>query len=1789
MPELIATLFLVVRLWCVKVRQRSDCTRSAEEEESTITPQQVAGRLGLVTDYGKLPQQFPFHEELFVPVPHLRRQLLQRISTGGITVLAGGPGAGKSWELTALMRRLRATGAVVTCHYCYLAPGDSHVQSRITLNAFYSNLVAGIVDAMPELRDANEARYAAGAKELQGLLNEAARLRPEQRLVVIVDGLDHIARVLRDTGTISADDTQIARDLLALTLPRSVSVIVGSQPGDHITQLAAAGTVLTVPPWDDAGVRAFVRLSSLRPKLAQRRIGRKVLVALIAELTARSQGNALYCTYLCRELEQRLEADSACDPLTLLRTLPASNGSLATYYEFLLGGLDEGAAMVAEAMGLIDFAVTPAELVEVFPILQGRAELFLRRVAPILEQTRGRGGLRIYHESFRRHILDKTRQETGGFGPNLRPVIEWLERRGFIADARAYRFLLPNLVRAERSAEVLRLIGRDFVVASASAGHPSGAIDANLTLFATAAAAAQDFPMLIRAAELARAAGTLNDNLQDYLEYGSTFATIFGVDRLVELLTFDGAPTLKVADGLKLCSLCADAGGSPPWQAYLSKPLPTDNQQQDMQVEMAKFHGLVKAGAGKRLRQRVLKWLRRIGDKADRRYLENLVRRWREVAGPNDLQALRREAKCSGEVAVAFDLEFARSTGSVTLRKAAATRAGRATKHPARAIEALRLGAAPARLAHLAVRLEEHSIGIGGRGLTAPEPLERWISGVRIAAFVQPRVLAAERIRIGGAGWYRYWLAFVITLAEIERRSIRRPDEAADDVVDALRELTVDTHPFRGKPRACDLFHATLSISDSFHRALALLQTPQQWRSALNSLKAVSSGTTTRIDRSQVGPLTPSRLFALVAPFAERPDLRDLLRRAIEPLVDRQHLANIYNEIAADEMSFASLLVKIGDQAGAKVYWQKACLNLCAYGMRKDVTIYEVLDNVRALERAGKPAVLERLARLQPLVFAVVSHTDGRETSHSVSKWFRKLTATDEIAAASVLGRSMADEGGRIDYRLEEGLEHWTKVAGDFATGWRNRLELLTEGPSDLDIVRARLARIEALHSTDPGEATLDLQLLAATVHGDPMALPRESYALLRDFAAAHGMNLPSGQPDVTFPARADDRIPHELDPVRPPLDWPAPASPADMLRQMREVLGRHETTNQQLLDYCRPSFRDWADTHHAELDEVLSAIARGNRFGDRAGLLADLGADLEASGKAELAARALTLAYACYRGGGGWLSFGGEEHENLLIRALRSSRPVTLVVLANEIAQRSGAWGITRHIVGFFGRHDDINLAVAMWDEACAMIAYRLPGQEQAVGPFVRFDPAQTPAWSREDAALFLILARIAHPEKRRKTNALAQAAWLVERQRERCAPAFRGMLQAGPCFTHQLWLVQLLGQFEAAPYALSHTLAAELNTLVGSGKAATELLAQRLLQRAHLPVTGTVVRNRPIITGTLSAEEKRRTLSLDDDKVVPKVEALWPEFGDLVAGRFEIVVRSSDDHNQRIKDRWETRTSRVRTTYPAARFHGWEDELFQDALNEVVTGLERYLWSRGEWDEDMWLRLLSWLLPDAEVPMRHVFSRRVRPSWPLPAELTSGVGAVATAPDGELNSWVRLAYFETHLDVGDSTLNEIRTKSEVLAGVVLAETVAPLPATAIPFTGPNCAAWLRPFAPTQPLEVFAGPLASIGAFGDSLAFHKLLAVSPRLLASLELTPRVELGPLDLFDQAGQLAVAFRWWNARPLGDHGFAEENPRLFGGTLLMRPDLFNRIKSTTGLQAFESLSVSFESPEDELSNE
>jgi hypothetical protein len=200
------------------------------------------------------------------------------------------------------------------------------------------------------------------------------------------------------------------------------------------------------------------------------------------------------------------------------------------------------------------------------------------------------------------------------------------------------------------------------------------------------------------------------------------------------------------------------------------------------------------------------------------------------------------------------------------------------------------------------------------------------------------------------------------------------------------------------------------------------------------------------------------------------------------------------------------------------------------------------------------------------------------------------------------------------------------------------------------------------------------------------------------------------------------------------------------------------------------------------------------------------------------------------------------------------------------------------------------------------------------------------------------------------------------------------------------------------------------------------------------------------------------------------------------------------------------------------------------------------------------------------------------VRPSWPVQSELTEGNHPVPTIPDGELSGWSRIAYIETYLDCESST-HEIKRKTRATAGVVLGA----FPKDALPLRKGDDRVWLRRMRPLFPLDVFSGAIAGYSVFGIPFEFHELLGLMPDLAATLELVPPSGIGPLNLFDKMGNLAVAFRWWRCRPLGDHDFADENPRLSGCVLLMRPDLFAQIVTATKLKAYEAISLKVETTE------
>ena len=190
--------------------------------------------------------------------------------------------------------------------------GWGTTSSRPRTESVFGSLLGRVAEYDPELVSEQRPRFAANEQALEDAVAEALKKRPNRRVALIVDGLDHVTRVIAGGPTIDPSFT-LAEALAALALPIGCALIVLSQPGRHLEPLEAAGAVtVPIPSLTDGELRQLAaqlgvvlgdspddsRFSDCSPLLTDKEASDE----FVAILSDRSAGNALYATYLCREV-----------------------------------------------------------------------------------------------------------------------------------------------------------------------------------------------------------------------------------------------------------------------------------------------------------------------------------------------------------------------------------------------------------------------------------------------------------------------------------------------------------------------------------------------------------------------------------------------------------------------------------------------------------------------------------------------------------------------------------------------------------------------------------------------------------------------------------------------------------------------------------------------------------------------------------------------------------------------------------------------------------------------------------------------------------------------------------------------------------------------------------------------------------------------------------------------------------------------------------------------------------------------------------------------------------------------------------------------------------------------------------------------------------------------------------------------------------------------------------------------------------------------------------------------
>ena len=1139
--------------------------------------------------------------------------------------------------------------------------------------------------------------------------------------------------------------------LASIDLPEGTCLLFASQPGTHLDDAnPTAGTTLQVPRMSTAELALLAeRHQVLKDPETGTPISGTDKQAIVDLLDARSNGNALFATYLCRHATGASPlSPTTAAPATVaevverLRQVPDTANDLDAYYQHLLNSLTDGELQAVGALAICDFALTREELGQVLPAFEPVLEGALATLAPVLISLPRAGGLKVHHESLSRYMR---RDKPDAWSNHIRQsAADWLRGRGFFNDTRAFRNLPQLLADLGRYDELAALIDRDFVSNSIAQLQPPEAIKHVLATVANEAQNRRDWKTLITCVEALRAVSVYeNESLPDTLvEYADVVVSILGADNVAERLLYEGRTTFPSRWGLNLCEAVDRAGTPAPWDAYLAarkRESEADNTNYGAESD-GRLHLAEQLG---HLRQRFdadhtidpAKLAKHFDDHGTQPPLDQLVEVFANAVPVEDLlNAARAMTDDLNAATVLITLADLSTTGAPTLpaaidlaREAASRAPGvyitNYLDHGIPAAELLALLALPDLQSEL--RTATQTL-LNDLMAERPEHVRRWLDLLRLAHATDPNLPVAISSEISGPGFYRAWLRFVVDTVGLDEDTANgktTPEAASTAVRIALEQLADQADCFTGSPRAVDLWSIHHLIHEVVERALLVVR-PNDLDEVLAHLTTIGENTTASLmGMAEGGPLATNDLLAILSRVANQIGIEPI-HKLMPVIRSNRYDANTMYSVTADfEIATARICLDAGDRAEADACWRRAAALLCTYGGHKDSTIYEFIDATEDIAAVNIDQGRAALARVQDAAYLAADHSDGRGTNHAPANWWRQAADLDPIAAATSAANTLIREYGYEDYLAHTThtrlLETQTSTADPIALAALR----LTTGPdwrqptTDLAV----LTRLQAELGTSTQSDT------ALVIFANQLAASYDNQALM------YARDLPSGTAPPDLVTAVQD-LGGPAFPPREPRDESSDTTkypPSSTNRDPEALLQMVEASQRPgfvpgakgaalaARDYQDKGYRPDQSTIRYNLDalvntigwrileatttdgaeggrNVLDAVARELRImtaDELFAMLAD-GLALRCDGTIpeleQVSAYAYVLAYTRIRGGGGWQTFAGRERIELWTQA-RALHPDTAddtlaaAIAYNIATERYGLFGVTEAVVAAF------------------------------------------------------------------------------------------------------------------------------------------------------------------------------------------------------------------------------------------------------------------------------------------------------------------------------------------------------------------------------------------------------------------------------------------------------------------------------------------------------------------------
>lgn len=1447
-------------------RALASAATGARAIDGVVARGKLLPELGLVTDFGAVVEGHPVEAAVAVhrggATAEVSKHIEMVTAAGGRVVVTGEPGVGKSWLCEQLADTYRQQGWTVARHHCWLGYDDVNQAERVMTEVVIGSLLRQLEEAVPEATVGLRPRFAATTNALAWAIGRCREIDEEHNVLLIVDGLDHIDRVLGRNTNQAADPSRLLVDeLIGIALPPGVSLLLASQPGPHLDSAVpsggssgsgGAGGPVQMPRMS----RDEVRTLAVKHGLFAAQGGSATIVevderAIVDLVHGRSGGNALYATYLCRHATRvsPLEAAGAApatvnDVVRRLMEVPASANDLDAYYQHLLTGMTDGQLYAIGTLALCDFALSTDELGEVLPAVKPLLEPALDTLASVLNSQPGLGGLRIHHESFRRHIL---RDRDPGWVRSIRQAVgAWLTARGFLADARAFRHLPDLLASLDRYDELRALITPRFVADAIEAFQPPEALKAVVGVVARESQKRLDWPTLITCVETRKSIDTYeSESLTDSIvQYADVVVGILGADVVAERMMYEGRTTFEARWGLRICAAVDRAGVAAPWKAYMdawkfeSERGTRYSSDSDDDLQLALQRGALRLRAQRRdypagFVEEVAAHLQYDHEAS----LDELV----------EVFAAGLPAGVMLEVATVMPDPSKAAQVYLTLADLAA--AGEpglpAASHLAREAWNRAPGLSITRYLKYGIAPTDVLAGMGcadfdgefnavtnavlASGSVKEANVGHWLSLLALAHAVDRSLPLKQLGKLDGPGFYRAWLRYAVAtvgLADDVANDAITSRAASSAVLAALDDLAAHSQsPFIGDPDASNLYFIHPLIHQVIENSLTVVG-PEDLDEALERLISIGDGTTTvtNLGTPPSGPLVTNDLLDILVRASDHIGV-GAVHALLDVVEKRREDTNAgYGQSAAFELACAHICHAAGATAEAAARWHNACHFLSCYGGHKDPTLSELTASLDDIAAADFGVARNCLAKLVDLVYLVVQHTDGRDTSHYVNLWWERAADIDPTAAASdgadVLLGTVGLEDSRAHAAHKHLLAHQVSTGDPIVLaalrltvgiGWRDPStdsELLTRLAGELG-VSSNVDAMLAIVANNVGASYDDQAMLFASSQSSAVVTPELVNAVVTLGGPSFASRTPRLEEDRSSRRWDSESGPDPLELLKRIVSDQRPVVPEG---RAGVVLAVREYQNQRYRD--EPVAPSWTvdglanaigwriiegtSNHGAAAGiELIDGIARELAPYTDNELLAVLGAglalradgqepsDLKNEAKEELknelrkvAAYCLALAYIRIRGGGGWRAFAGRERADLwatahALHATTAEATLAAAVAGTVASDAMSTYGITQAIVaaltvtstGAMGTGDNAagGTAAECWNAAFAVISNRLPGEANRFGHTYR--PTATPDLSETLAVAMatLAVATVAQPMRADIRQALLASTLLL------------------------------------------------------------------------------------------------------------------------------------------------------------------------------------------------------------------------------------------------------------------------------------------------------------------------------------------------------------------------------------------------------------------------------------------